>query len=87
MAVMQTVPPLTNVHCRRAMFYAFDKAGALRALGGPTAGVVAHSMTPPGIEGYEPDYNPYPSGVGRHRRHRQGQGRSCRRAASRTASP
>jgi len=62
MAVMQTVPPLTNVHCRRAVFYAFDKTGALRALGGPTAGVVAHSMTPPGIEGYQADYNPYPSG-------------------------
>jgi peptide/nickel transport system substrate-binding protein len=51
-----------NIHCRLAIFYAFDKAGALRALGGATNGVVAHSMTPPGIEGYDPSFNPYPSG-------------------------
>jgi peptide/nickel transport system substrate-binding protein len=61
-SVNQSVIP--NVHCRRAIFYAFDKAGALRALGGPTAGVIASSMTPPGIEGYDPSYNPYPSGAG-----------------------
>jgi peptide/nickel transport system substrate-binding protein len=59
-AVIKSVVP--NIHCRRAIFYAFDKAGALRALGGPTNGVVAHSMTPPGIEGYDPSFNPYPSG-------------------------
>jgi peptide/nickel transport system substrate-binding protein len=62
MAVMQSV--ITNVHCRRAIFYAFDKASALRALGGSPAGVVAHEMTPPGIEGYEPNYDEYPSGTG-----------------------
>ena len=59
-AIAPSVIP--NVHCRLAIFYAFDKAGALRGLGGATNGVVAHSMTPPGIEGYEPGYNPYPSG-------------------------
>jgi peptide/nickel transport system substrate-binding protein len=26
--------------------------------------VIAHSMTPPGIEGYDPSFNPYPSGPG-----------------------
>jgi peptide/nickel transport system substrate-binding protein len=62
MAVMQSVIP--NVHCRRAIFYAFDKAGALRALGGPTAGAVATEMTPPGIEGYQKGYDQYPSGTG-----------------------
>jgi peptide/nickel transport system substrate-binding protein len=62
MAVMPSVIP--NLHCRQAIFYAFDKAGALRALGGATNGVIAHSMTPPGIPGYEPSYNPYPSGPG-----------------------
>jgi peptide/nickel transport system substrate-binding protein len=61
MSIMPSVIP--NVHCRRAIFYAFDKAGALRALGGPTAGVIANSMTPPGIEGYDPSYNPYPNGA------------------------
>jgi len=62
MAIMPSV--ITNVHCRRAIFYAFDKAGALRALGGPTAGVIAKSMTPPGLEGYDPSYDPYPDGSG-----------------------
>jgi peptide/nickel transport system substrate-binding protein len=62
MAVMQTV--ITNVHCRRAIFYAFDKAGALRALGGPTSGAIATEMTPPGIEGYQKGYDQYPSGSG-----------------------
>jgi peptide/nickel transport system substrate-binding protein len=60
------IPPsvIPNIHCRLAIFYAFDKAGALRALGGATNGVVAHSMTPPGVPGYNPSYNPYPSGNG-----------------------
>jgi peptide/nickel transport system substrate-binding protein len=62
MSIQPSVIP--NVHCRRAIFYAFDKNGALRALGGPTAGSIATSMTPPGIEGYDPSYNPYPSGSG-----------------------
>jgi peptide/nickel transport system substrate-binding protein len=60
LAVMQSVIP--NVHCRRAIFYAFDKAGVQRVYGGSTAGALAGSMTPPGIQGYEPSYNPYPSG-------------------------
>ncbi len=60
MSVMPSV--ITNIHCRLAIFYAFDKAGALRAYGGPTAGVIANSMTPPGIDGYDPSYNPYPTG-------------------------
>jgi peptide/nickel transport system substrate-binding protein len=55
---------IPNIHCRRAIFYAFDKAGALRALGGATNGVIAKSMTPPGIQGYDPSFDPYPSGPG-----------------------
>lgn len=62
MAVMPSVIP--NVHCRQAIFYAFDKAGALRAYGGPTAGQVSGSFTPPGIPGYDPSFTPYPSGSG-----------------------
>jgi peptide/nickel transport system substrate-binding protein len=62
LAVVPSVIP--NVHCRRAIFYAMDKAGALRALGGATNGVIAHSMTPPGIQGYDPSFDPYPSGPG-----------------------
>jgi peptide/nickel transport system substrate-binding protein len=59
-AVMQTV--ITNVNCRQAIFYASDKAGMLAAYGGPTAGTVAGSMTPPGISGYDANLNPYPVG-------------------------
>jgi peptide/nickel transport system substrate-binding protein len=53
---------IPNLHCRLAIFYAFDKAGALRAYGGPTAGAIAKSMTAPGIPGYDASYDPYPSG-------------------------
>jgi peptide/nickel transport system substrate-binding protein len=60
LAVVPSVIP--NIHCRRAIFYAFDKAAAERVFGGPTAGVLASAMTPPGIEGYTPILNPYPSG-------------------------
>jgi peptide/nickel transport system substrate-binding protein len=61
MAVIPSVIP--NPHCRKAIFYAWDKSAAVRVFGGPTAGVPAKSMTPPGIEGYEPSYDPYPSGA------------------------
>ena len=50
-AVMQSV--VTNPDCRKAIFYAVNKASALAAEGGPTAGTLAGSMTPPGIPGYE----------------------------------
>jgi peptide/nickel transport system substrate-binding protein len=60
-AVIPSVIP--NVHCRRAIFDAFDKAAGVRALGGPTSGEVAHSMTPPGIPGHQAGYDPYPSGA------------------------
>jgi peptide/nickel transport system substrate-binding protein len=62
LSVMPSVIP--NVHCRRAIFYALDKAGFLRAYGGAVSGVVSGSMTPPGIEGNDPSVNPYPSGSG-----------------------
>jgi len=61
MAVIPSVIP--NAHCRKAIFYAWDKAATVRVFGGPTAGVIAKSMTPPGIEGFEPGYDPYPSGT------------------------
>jgi len=55
---------ITNVHCRRAVFYAWDKAGFIRSYGGAVAGVPAGGMAPPGIPGYTPSFNPYPSGAG-----------------------
>lgn len=61
-AIASSVKPLDNVHCRRAVFYALDKAAALTIAGGSASGVVADSATPPGIPGYDPSYKPYPSG-------------------------
>ena len=74
-AVIPSVVP--NVHCRRAIFYAFDKRAGLRSFGGPTGGRVAHSMTPPGIPGYQAGYNPYPSGSSGDRPAGQGAARAA----------
>jgi peptide/nickel transport system substrate-binding protein len=60
LAISPSVIP--NVHCRRAVFYAVDKAAAVQVFGGRAAAVPAESMTPPGIPGFDPDYDPYPSG-------------------------
>ena len=59
-SVMQTV--VTNPDCRKAIFYAINKASVLAAEGGPTAGTLAGGMTPPGIPGYDASFNPYPDG-------------------------
>jgi peptide/nickel transport system substrate-binding protein len=53
---------IPNLHCRLAIFYAWDKKAEIQAYGGPTAGEIAGGMTPPGIEGYKAGFNPYPSG-------------------------
>jgi peptide/nickel transport system substrate-binding protein len=60
-AIMASVIP--NVDCRKAIFYAWDKAGFIRAYGGAVAGVPAGGMAPPGISGYNASFNPYPSGA------------------------
>jgi peptide/nickel transport system substrate-binding protein len=60
-AVMPSVIP--NVDCRKAIFYAWDKAGFIRAYGGAVAGLPAGGMAPPGIPGYSGGFNPYPSGA------------------------
>ena len=61
MAVIPSVIP--NLHCRLAIFYAFDKAGFIRAYGGTVAGDPAGGMAPPGISGYNASFNPFPSGA------------------------
>ena len=61
-AIASSVKPFDNVHCRRAVFYALNKAAALQIAGGSAAGAVAQSATPPGIPGYDPSYDPYPNG-------------------------
>jgi peptide/nickel transport system substrate-binding protein len=60
LAVMPSVIP--NADCRKAVFYATDKAALLRAFGGAVSGTVAQSMTPPGIPGYDPSAAVYGSG-------------------------
>ena len=61
-AIATSVAPFDNIHCRKAVFYAWDKAAGLAVAGGAAAGKIAYSATPPGILGYDPSYNPYPSG-------------------------
>ena len=61
-AIQSSVIP--NVDCRKAIFYAWDKAGFIRAYGGAVSGVPAGGMAPPGIPGYNASFNPYPSGAG-----------------------
>ena len=60
-AIIPSVIP--NLHCRLAIFYAWDKAGFIRAYGGQVAGDPAGGMAPPGISGYTASFNPFPSGA------------------------
>ncbi len=61
-AVMQTVAPLTNIHCRNAIFYAINKADLIKADGGSYGGEVATNMSAPTVAGYDASFNPFPSG-------------------------
>jgi peptide/nickel transport system substrate-binding protein len=47
------VPPLTNVHCRRAIEYAANKQTLLGAQGGPYQGAIATTALPPTVIGYK----------------------------------
>jgi peptide/nickel transport system substrate-binding protein len=62
LAVMQTVEPLTNQACREAIFYAFNKSDYRKVRGGDTGGDIANTMTPPLVPGYDPEFDPYPTG-------------------------
>jgi peptide/nickel transport system substrate-binding protein len=46
------VKPLDDVHCRRAVQYATDRAAVRAAYGGPAAGDPATTALPPTVEGY-----------------------------------
>ncbi len=65
LAVMQTVAPLTNIDCRKAIFYAINKDTLRLARGGKSQGPIASSMAPASQPGYETpeQYNPYPNGA------------------------
>ncbi len=51
-------PVLSNVQLRRAMALAYDHAWTVKHLYGGQA-IVATSLIPPGVAGYDPDYHPY----------------------------
>ena len=67
LVVIQTVAPLTNVHCRRAIFYAINKAALRTARGGTLRRRHRQPMTPPAIPGYDARRQPVPGRCGQHR--------------------
>jgi peptide/nickel transport system substrate-binding protein len=62
MAIEQSVAPFDNVHCRRAVQYATDKAAIQSAKGGPLDATITSTMLTPNLSSYDPAYDPYPSG-------------------------
>jgi peptide/nickel transport system substrate-binding protein len=54
------VAPLDNIHCRKAVQYAYDRTGYQRAYGGATGGDIATNLMPPVIPGAE-QFDLYPS--------------------------
>jgi peptide/nickel transport system substrate-binding protein len=56
----QTVKPLDNVDCRKAIIYAADHKSLQTARGGPQAGGdIAPNMLPPSIKGGDAKFDPY----------------------------
>ncbi|MFF1832887.1 ABC transporter substrate-binding protein [Streptomyces sp. NPDC058231] len=55
------VTPFDDVHARRAVQYATDKAAMQEAYGGATGGDIATTILPPTIDGYE-EFDRYPVG-------------------------
>ena len=66
-AVFPQVKPLDNVHCRRAIFYAMNKADLQRARGGTYGGDIANTMAQPTVPGHDNDGRPVPDRSGQHR--------------------
>ncbi len=61
-SIQEKVPPLNNIHCRRAVQYAADKVSLQFARGGPVAGGdFAGNMMPPTLPAYQ-KFDQYPSG-------------------------
>jgi peptide/nickel transport system substrate-binding protein len=52
-ALNSDVAPFDNIHCRKAVMYAADKEGYLRAYGGANGGEVATNMMPRMIPGFK----------------------------------
>src|SRR5262249_51018583 len=64
-AMPLTVPPMNNVHCRRAVQYAADKAAVKQAMGGDYAAALATTLWPRDLPGY-PASARYPAGPDNH---------------------
>ncbi|MGW1375197.1 caspase, EACC1-associated type [Streptomyces sp. NPDC002446] len=58
-AFPQSVAPMDNVHCRKAVVYAADRKALQSALGGPAAGDLAPNLSPPGLQGSDAAFDPY----------------------------
>ncbi len=56
-----TTPPFDDLHVRRAVSFALDKAGMRQAIGGPTTGDIATHFIPPSMSPGLDGYNPFPS--------------------------
>lgn len=61
-SIITRTAPLDNVHCRRAILYAYDRTGYQTAYGGPLAGgdISTQALVPP-IPGYQ-KFDLYPAG-------------------------
>jgi len=55
------IPPFDDVHCRRAVQYATDKAAMQATYGGSVGGDLATTILPPTLDGYEV-FDRYPVG-------------------------
>ncbi|MFN2544744.1 MAG: ABC transporter substrate-binding protein [Actinomycetota bacterium] len=56
------VPPFDDIHVRKAVNYALDKAAMLQAVGGPTFGEIATHIMPPSVLDFGGEtYDPYQS--------------------------
>jgi peptide/nickel transport system substrate-binding protein len=64
-AMPVTVPPFNNLHCRRAVQYATDKAAVKSALGGDFGASLATTLWPRELPGY-PASAAYPAGGDNH---------------------
>jgi peptide/nickel transport system substrate-binding protein len=63
LAMPSAVQPFENVHCRKAVQYAVDKAAVKDGVGGASAAALATTLWPRALPGY-PAVAPYPSGDG-----------------------
>lgn len=62
LTIIPNVAPLDRIACREAIAYALNKAALAATHGGTDVSVVTNSMTPTNIEGYQKNFNPYPTG-------------------------